>query len=177
MIGETLPGTRRLPVAVLVERAPSASAWQDWSWRVAEVLEGEMPEVQPWTVLREHAGRTLFFAGRADVVLHPTDTDNLKHNLEAEAPQIWVVLRPVAAAPGMALHLVTVDAGEAPLYAEVGADLLEALPMPPGLRAVTEAFVAEHHRERGFVKRRRDRADPEALGRRGPGEEPNGEAT
>ena len=32
-------------------------------------------------------------------------------------------------------------------------------------RAV-EAFVAEHHRERGFHKRRRDRADTGALGRR-----------
>ena len=31
-----------------------------------------------------------------------------------------------------------------------------------------EAFVAEHHVERPFVKRKRDRADPEALARRGP---------
>jgi len=171
MIGETLPGTRRLPVAVLVERAPSASPWQDWSWRVAEVLEGAVPDLPAWTLLREEAGRSLFLAGRADVTLHPTDTDNLRENLAAEEPRVWVVLRPVAAAPGMALHLVTVDGGEAQLYAEVGGDLLEALPMPPGLRAATEAFVAEHHRERGFSKRRRDRADPEALGRRAPGED------
>ena len=47
-----------------------------------------------------------------------------------------------------------------------GADLLESLPMPPRLRAMTEAFVARHHVERVFHKRRRDRADPEALARR-----------
>jgi hypothetical protein len=33
------------------------------------------------------------------------------------------------------------------------------------LRAAAEAFVAEHHVERRFHKRRRDRADPEALAR------------
>ena len=40
--------------------------------------------------------------------------------------------------------------------------------MPPPVRAVIDAFVAEHHVERPFHKRKRDRADPEALARRGP---------
>jgi hypothetical protein len=39
--------------------------------------------------------------------------------------------------------------------------------MPPPVRRV-EAFVAEHHVERPFVKRKRDRADPEALAHRRP---------
>ena len=39
--------------------------------------------------------------------------------------------------------------------------------MPEAVRAVVEAFVAEHHVEQPFVKRKRDRADPEALARRG----------
>ena len=33
---------------------------------------------------------------------------------------------------------------------------------------LVDAFIAEHHVERPFVKRKRDRANPEALGRRGP---------
>ena len=33
---------------------------------------------------------------------------------------------------------------------------------------MVEAFIAEHHVERPFVKRKRDRANPDALGRRGP---------
>ena len=68
--------------------------------------------------------------------------------------------------PAWPLHAVTVDAGEAHLYADTGNDLLEALPLPPGLRARLEAFVAQHHVERMPHKRRRDRADPEALGHR-----------
>lgn len=160
------PGSISVTVAVLAERRPGSTPWAEWSWRAVEVLEDAPPDIVPWTVLREENGRTLYFAGRAEVELHPTDTPNYKHNIEAERPSVWVVLRPADAPPGMRLHTVTVDAGEAHLYADVGNDLLEALPMPPGLFALTADFVARHHQERTFFKRRRDRADPEALARR-----------
>lgn len=161
-----VPGTLRIPVAVLVERRPGVTRWAEWSWRAVEVLEGEVPAVPAWTLLREAEGRSLFLAGLAEVVLHPTDTANYRDNLAAAAPGIWVVLREAAAPPGLALHTVTIDPGEAQIYADAGNDLLELLPLPPGLRATAEAFVAAHHVERGFHKRRRDRADPEALARR-----------
>jgi len=166
--GLSLPDSLFIPVVVLVERRPAASPWAEWSWRAVEVLE-DAPELPPWTVLREAAGRTLFLAGRAEVALHPTDTANYRDNLVADPPKVWVVLRRADSAPGLALHTVTVDAGEAHLYADAGEDLLEALPMPPFLRATAEAFVARHHVERRFHKRQRDRADPEAMGRRVPG--------
>lgn len=159
------PDSLLLPVGVLVERRLAASRWADHVWRAVEVLE-EAPEVPDWTVLREEAGRTLFFAGRAEVALHPTDTANYKHNLEAERPLVWVVLRPGDTPAGFLLQAVTVDPGEAHVHADVGNDLVESLAMPPGLRATTEAFVARHHKERGFWKRRRDQADPEAMARR-----------
>lgn len=158
------PDTIRIPVAVLAERRRGATPWQEWVWRAVAVLD-EAPELPPWTLLRrsEDGGTLLYFAGRAEVALHPTDTQNYRDNLAADPPRVWVVLRPVEAEPGMSLQAVTVDAGEAHLYADAGNDLLESLPMPPGLGAVTEAFVARHHVERAFHKRRRDRADPEAL--------------
>jgi Protein of unknown function (DUF3305) len=160
-----VPGTIRIAVGVVAERRPGVTPWAEHAWAAREVLE-DFPEVPPWTVLREEAGRTLFFAGAAEVALHPTDTDNYIHNLEQAEPRVWVLLRPVAAAPGFALQAVTVDAGEAELFAESGSDLLEALPLPAGLRLTLERFVAEHHRVREFHKRKRDRADSEALGRR-----------
>ena len=161
------PDSLRIPVAVLAERRPGVTKWVDHVWRAAEVLE-HAPAVPPWTLLRQEEGRAVFFAGTADVALHPTDTSNYKHNLEAAQPLVWVLLRPVEGEPGLLLQTVTIDPGEAHLHADVGQDLLEALPMPPGLRATAEDFVARHHRERGFYKRRRDQADPEALARRGP---------
>jgi len=160
-----VPGTIRIPVGVVAERRPGVTAWAEHAWVAREVLE-DAPDLAPWTVLREDAGRTLFFAGGAEVALHPTDTDNYIHNLQQETPCVWVVLRPVGDAPGFRLQAVTVDAGEAQLYAESGNDLLESLPLPPGLRLIVERFVAEHHKQREFHKRKRDRADTDSLGRR-----------
>ncbi|HZF74489.1 MAG TPA: DUF3305 domain-containing protein [Acetobacteraceae bacterium] len=164
------PASLFIPATAVVERRPATSRWADHVWRAVEVLEG-VPDLAPWTVLREEEGRTLFLAGQAEVALHPTDTDNYKHNIESARPTVWVVLRPAAGEPGFALHTITVDAGEAHLYADAGNDLLEALPMPAFLLPQVTAFVAEHHKDRMFHKRKRDRANPEALGRRGPGED------
>jgi len=158
------PNSIRIPVAVLAERRPGVTQWAEEVWRVVEVLEQASP-VAPWTLLREDAGRSLFFAGVAEVVLHPTDTSNYKHNLEAAQPLVWVALRPAATPAGFMLQTVTVDPGEAHLHADTGNDLVEALPMPPGLLAATAGFVAQHHVERQFYKRKRDKADPEALAR------------
>ena len=49
---------------------------------------------------------------------------------------------------------------------EAGNDLVETVPMPKAIQQAVADFVAEHHVERAFAKRKRDRADPEALGRR-----------
>jgi len=63
---------------------------------------------------------------------------------------------------------VTADPAEGEALTETGSDLVETVPMPAAVRNTIAAFVAEHHVERSFHKRKRDRADPEALARRGP---------
>ena len=40
--------------------------------------------------------------------------------------------------------------------------------MPDSVRDIIASFVVEHHVERAFEKRKRNRADPEALARRSP---------
>jgi hypothetical protein len=40
--------------------------------------------------------------------------------------------------------------------------------MPEFVQEAIAAFVTEHHVDRAFVKRKRDRANPDALARRGP---------
>jgi len=160
-----VPNAVRIPVGVLVERRPSTTPWAEWSWQATDVLE-MAPELPPWTVLREAAGATLFLAGLAEVTLYPSDTANYRDNLAAAAPLVWVVLRPGAARHGLLLHAVTVDGGEAEAMADAGQDLMDALPLPRFLASAMAAFVAEHHVEREFFKRRRDRPDPGARGRR-----------
>jgi len=80
---------------------------------------------------------------------------------------LWVVLRPTEAEPPYALFLVTADPAEGEAMTEAGNDLVETVPMPEPIREAVADFVAAHHVERVFFKRKRDRADPDAA-RRGP---------
>ena len=57
-----IPGTMMIPVGVVVERRPGVTPWADYAWRAVEVLE-DAPSLPPWTLMREEAGRSLFFAG------------------------------------------------------------------------------------------------------------------
>lgn len=161
---QDFPAELTIPLAILAERRPGVTIWQAHVWRAIAVLE-EAPPVPAWTKLREENNREVFFAGQAEVTLHRTDTPNYKENLEAAEPLVWVVLRDTPA--GMSIQAVTVDPGEGEIYTEGPTDLVEALPMPPGLRALLASFVAAHHVEREFHKRKRDRQDPDSLGRKG----------
>lgn len=165
---------RRIPVSVIVERRPAASPWADHLWVPVAVLPA--PTVAaPWTVLRREREVTAYIAGQTEIELSSSDTPNYKSNLESGRPVLWVVLRRTLEEPGVELHRVLADSGEAEALITVGgSDVIEPVPMPGPVREAIEAFVAEHHRERAFIKRRRDRADPEALAARPRVEEADG---
>ncbi|MBV8103023.1 MAG: DUF3305 domain-containing protein, partial [Hyphomicrobiales bacterium] len=93
---------------------------------------------------------------------------NYRDNLGSGAPMLWVALRPTGVEPPYEIFAVTADPAEGEAWTEVGSDLVDVVPMPEAVRAAIDAFVAEHHVERPFHKRERDRADPEALARRRP---------
>ena len=80
---------------------------------------------------------------------------------------LWVALRPTGVEPPYEIFAVTADPAEGEAWTQSGSDLVDVVPMPEAVRAAIDAFVAEHHVERPFFKRKRDRADPEALARRG----------
>jgi hypothetical protein len=152
---------------VLVERRTAQSRWIDFTWRPAAVLPGR-PAAVPWTVLSQDGDRVTFYGGGAEVSLYRTETGNYRDNLASGAPMLWVALRPTGAEPPYQVFAVTADPAEGEALTETGSDLVEAVPMPASVRDTVAAFVAEHHVERPFHKRKRDRADPEALARRGP---------
>ena len=131
------------------------------------MLPGE-PAAAPWTVLGTQGDVTTFYAGAAHIDLFRSETTNYRDNLAGGAPSLWVVLRPTAVEPPYELVAVTADPAEGEAFTEAGNDLVEVVAMPDAVREAVAAFVAEHHVEREFFKRKRDRADPEALGRRGP---------
>lgn len=155
----------RIPVGVVVERAKSTSQWIDYLWRPVAALAGE-PDTAPWTKLTGDDERATFYAGRADIVLHVNDTGAYRDNLATGSPALWVVLRPTESEPPYELSGVTADPSEGEAMTEAGSNIVEQVPMPPAIGEIVAAFVAEHHVERQFFKRKRDRADPESLARR-----------
>jgi len=155
----------RMPVGVVVERAKSTSQWIDFLWRPVAVLAGE-PATAPWTKLSGDEERASFYAGSAEVELYTSDTGSYRDNLAMTPPSLWVVLRPTESDPPYELVVVTADPSEGEAMTEAGGNIVEPVPMPEPIREIVAAFVAEHHVERQFFKRKRDRADPESLARR-----------
>src|SRR3954470_21617557 len=156
-----------IPVGIIVERVKAASPWVDYLWRPTSVLTGQ-PDTPSWTKLTDDGERATFYAGPGAVELHRSETPNYRHNLASGSPALWVVLRETGAEPPYALYLVTADPAEGEGMTEAGSNIVEPVPMPDIVRDTVAAFVAEHHVEEVFVKRKRDRANPESLGRRPP---------
>jgi hypothetical protein len=163
----SVPAQAKIEVGVVVERRKAQSQWIDFTWRPVAVLTGA-PEAAPWTVLSQDGDGTTFFAGSAEIALFRTETGNYRDNLATGAPTLWVALRPTGAEPPYQLFGVTADPAEGEAWTEAGNDLVDVVPMPERVREMIEGFAAEHHVERPFHKRERDRADPEALARRSP---------
>jgi len=137
-------------------------------WRPAGVLAGA-PATPPWSKLNDDGERASFYAGSADIELYRTETANYRDNLRLETPLLWVILRPVEADPPYELAAVTADPAEGEAMTEAGTNLVDTVAMPKSVQDAVAAFVAEHHvEEEAFVKRKRDRANPDAMARRGP---------
>ena len=150
-----------IPVGVVVERLEAASAWLDFIWRPVSVLEG-VPSAAPWTLLGPVGASTTFYAGAATIELYRTETANYQINLASGAPLLWVVLRPTSAEPPYDLIAVTADPAEGEAYTEAGNDLVDTVPMPQTIAETVAQFITDHHVERPFFKRKRDRLEPEA---------------
>lgn len=166
----SVPPLTRIPVGIVVERSKAESPWIDFTWRPVTALVGT-PEAAPWTVLAQDGETTTYFAGNAEIRLFPTETAQYRDNLASGRAQIWVVLRPTDAEPPFALFTATADPAEGEGYTQAGNDLVEPVPMPEPVQQIVAAFIAEHHVETPFFKRKRDKADPEARGRRAPRDE------
>lgn len=157
---------KTIAVGIVVERHKASSQWIDYVWRPVAALGG-VPQTQPWTVLMQEGDVTTFYAGAAEVEFFRSATSNYRDNLAGDQ-SLWVVLRPTGSDPPYSLFAVTADPSEGEACTETGVDLVELVPLPDIVREAMIDFVAEHHVEQPFFKRKRDRADPEAMARRDP---------
>lgn len=163
---------RTVSVGVIAVLRRPSSRWAEAAYAPGAVLDAA-PDVAPGTPLGappgtsagSQGGAEAVYAGPAEIALHSGETGHYRDNLSGH-PSVWVAFTAGAAAPRIVAATVNPHEGEA-LAGDDGL-LVEAVAMPPLLRAAVEAFFAEHHVEVAFEKRKRRRADPEALARRGP---------
>jgi hypothetical protein len=147
-----------LPLGVVVRRTPGVTRWASWCWKAVAVLPGAGPA--EWRELRREGRAVEYHAATLTLDLHHTQTEAYLDALRARVPSVYVVMRPVAAA-GEAMPfevtLVTASPFEAQDYCDTGEEMVERVPMPEGLIALIRDFVAAHHAEEAFRKRKRDR--------------------
>lgn len=151
-------------IGVVIARRPLRGPWASHAWLPVAVLPAA-PDLPVGTPLGRDGEDETFYAGETELFVYAQATGHYRDNLTAERPSVWVALRPVG--EGVELASATLDPYEGEALAESIGDVVEAVPMPADLQAWLSAFFEAFHVERPFFKRQRDRADPEALGRRG----------
>jgi hypothetical protein len=155
---------KTIAVGIVVERTKGSGPWTDFLWRPLNALAG-VPETPAWTKLSDEGERTTLYAGAANIELYRSEAGNYRENLIVEQPLLWVALRPTQADPPYTLAGVTADPAEGEAWASLDNDLVDTVAMPAAVETEVAAFVSEHYAEQTFRKRKRDRADPEALAR------------
>ncbi|WP_262386402.1 hypothetical protein ROLI_016690 [Roseobacter fucihabitans] len=159
-MGIVYPNSQSVKLGVVLRRSPGVTAWVRWAWKATAVLPGA-PQAS-WKILRQEGDVTEYHASTHDLTLYVSDTEAYAHELQAEQPSVYVVLRPIEveadAAPWNILH-VTASPYEAQDYCDSGEETVERVEMPAPVLAWVSEFVEQFHVEEEFVKRRRDRLD------------------
>jgi hypothetical protein len=157
---------QQMMVGLIVECRKIEGRWSDFAWAPVQVFPTP-PETPAWTRLSSNAHAVQYYAGEAEVELHSSDTAQYYENLASDRPLLWVVLRAQGAEPPVEIVSVTANPSEGESMTETGTNIVETVPMPPEIAAEVAAFAAEHHVERPFIKRQRDRSERDPMRRRG----------
>lgn len=157
------PNAQSIPVGVVVRRSPGVTRWAKWAWRAVGVLPGAGPA--NWKELRRDGEVVEFHAATRPLELYVSDTEAYVHELQSRSPSIYVVLSPDDSRPGIPwkVSLVTASPYEAQDYSDSDEVMVEKIAMPDGMHAWIAAFVAQHHEEEAFVKRKRRKTDVDRV--------------
>jgi len=129
------------------------------------VIPGAAPAI--WKMLRRDGDVTEFHIGTLPLTLWSAETEAYVAGLAESPPAVYAILRPKPGDRPFDLLTVTASPFEAQDYADNGEDVVEKIPMPPGLEAWIRDFVTRHHVEEPFIKRKRgpkDEAPEVSLG-------------
>jgi hypothetical protein len=154
-----------MPVGIIVQKRRINHPWQEWTWEPVGVLPWAEEGVR-WRLLTEEPDRIRYHAATMTVHLYRSDTEAYVANLDTGAPAIYVGISegdPAAGEWEFEPSFVSLSPYEAQDRTDSAEELIERLEVPPAMLEWLEAFVAKHHEEEAFVKRRRDRIDVEQV--------------
>lgn len=155
--------TLRFPVAVVLQRTPLVNRWVTERWEPVaiepDVAEAVVPE--PVCIADDASGTRWRFGGHA-IELHRSEAEGYFLNVTAPDPKVFVMWRvsETGNEPPVAPAIVTVSYNEAARMLD-GGEQVDAVPIPPEIRAAVEAFVAVHYKPE--PKRKIKRNDPFAA--------------
>lgn len=150
-----------LKFGVVAQSRPPVTKWAGRQVRPYAVLPS-VPDVAPHTLLSNEDGIETWYLGAHDLILHTGDTSHYQDNLMSRRPGVWVVIPEVEDARKADIQLITVDPYEGEGLALDTGVVVEVVGMPDALRMKLEDFVARHHVEIPFKKRKRKPVDVEA---------------
>lgn len=154
-----------MSLGIVVERRPVANPWADDQYLPVSILPHAV-EGADWVELEtpEDEDVSRWHAATMTVELHRADTDAYKHNLESDNPAVYVVLRPAETDEDerpVRVIAATLSPYEAQDFLDIGDDIVEPVGMPEQIRLWVEDFLARHHKEEPFRKRKRKPHDVE----------------
>lgn len=152
--------TASIPVGVVIRRQPGVTRWARWIWRAVGVLPGAGPA--DWRELRREGDAVEYHAATFELEVHRAETEAYLVALANHPPSVYVILRPNEdpdAEREVDVFAVTASPFDAQDYQDSGEEIVEPVPMPPALIEWLSDFVARHHKEETFVKRKRREMD------------------
>ena len=149
-----------------IERQARPNRWEDWRFRVAEVLPDEGQFGTAMRMLRDDGSTASFLHPGLPVTLHRDEAEGYYLNLSSGSP-VWFVMwrRSDDTSPPQATpEIVTLSYHEAARLLDAQ-EQVENLPLPPDVCAWLQAYADEHYRPE--PKQRRRPASFRAPGERG----------
>ncbi|MEP0522230.1 MAG: DUF3305 domain-containing protein [Hyphomicrobiales bacterium] len=147
-----------MPLGIVIRRQPGVTRWAKWVWRAVAVLPGAAQE--SWKEMRREGEVIEYHAATVELELHRADAEAYMVSLSMEPPTIFVILRrdeDAASQHEYIVHSATASAYEAQDYQDSGEEIVEPVPMPPGLVAWVRSFTEVHFEEEEFKKRKRNK--------------------